>query len=112
MKDIVRLTNWTGAIASSERFQSLSLFSSVYGIGPHTARRLYALGLRTIDDLEIYYGVEQEETEESQLVELEHKPGHGQQFDTSLGETWIKIALGLRKDLDMKWVIYMRFWGK
>ncbi|KAI0821017.1 Nucleotidyltransferase [Irpex lacteus] len=90
------------AIASSERFQSLSLFSSVYGIGPHTARRLYALGLRTIDDLEIYYGVEQEETEESQLVEMEHKPGHGQQFDTSLDETWIKIALGLRKDLDMK----------
>ncbi|KAI0090579.1 Nucleotidyltransferase [Irpex rosettiformis] len=89
-------------IASSERFQSLSLFSSIYGIGPNTARRLYALSLRTIEDLEVYYGVEPEETKESQLVELEHKSGHGQQFDTSLGETWIKIALGLRKDLEQK----------
>ncbi|KAI0685458.1 Nucleotidyltransferase [Cytidiella melzeri] len=89
-------------IASSERFQSLSLFSSVYGIGPHTARRLYALGLKTVEDLEIYYGVDPAETEESQLVELEHQEGYGQKFDTSLGETWIKIALGLRKDLDIK----------
>ena len=39
----------------SERFQSLSLFTTIYGIGPVNARRLYDLGLRTIDDLERYY---------------------------------------------------------
>ncbi|KAI0343503.1 Nucleotidyltransferase [Trametopsis cervina] len=91
------------SIASSERFQCLSLFSSVYGIGPSNARRLYALGVRTVEDLEVYYGVEPEEAE-SQLVELEHKSGEGfgQKFDTGLGETWIKIALGLRKDLQIK----------
>ena len=39
----------------SERFQSLSLFTTIYGIGPVNARRLYDLGLRTIEDLERYY---------------------------------------------------------
>lgn len=100
--DRVRLYFHTGLIASSERFLSLSSFSAIYGIGPNTARRLYALGLRSIEDLEVYYGVEPEETEESQLVELEHKETFGKQSDTGLGETWIKIALGLRTDLDIK----------
>ena len=30
----------------------------MYGIGPSTARQLYALGLRTIEHLERYHGVE------------------------------------------------------
>ena len=32
--------------------------TTVYGIGPHTARHLYARGLRTIDDLEAFYGLD------------------------------------------------------
>lgn len=51
-----------GKISSSPRFQSLTLFTSIYGIGPHTARRLYALGLRTLEHLELYYGVDRSET--------------------------------------------------
>lgn len=31
---------------------------TVYGIGPHTARNLYARGLRTIDDLEALYDLD------------------------------------------------------
>lgn len=100
----VALTHSTGAISSSERFTSLSTFSSIYGIGPNTARRLYALGLRTVEHLEIYYGVEPEEVQESQLVELEHKETFGRDSDVGLGETWIKIALGLRQDLEIKCV--------
>ncbi|GJE94629.1 Nucleotidyltransferase [Phanerochaete sordida] len=88
-------------IASSERFKALTLFSSIYGIGPSTARRLYALGLRTVEDLEVYFGVLPEE-EESQLVELEHREKPGRADDAGLGETWIKIALGLRKDFELK----------
>lgn len=76
------------------------MFSAIYGIGPHTARRLYALGLRTVEDLEAYYDVETEKTKDSQLVELEQRERFGD--DTGLGETWIKIALGLRKDLEIK----------
>lgn len=45
----------TGEIRDSERFQCLSLFVSIYGIGPVNARRLYDLGLRTIEHLERYY---------------------------------------------------------
>ncbi|EKM53596.1 uncharacterized protein PHACADRAFT_176005 [Phanerochaete carnosa HHB-10118-sp] len=89
-----------GTIANSERFKALSLFSSIYGIGPSTARRLYALGLRTVDDLEVYFGVEPEE-EESQLVELEHHERFGRASESGLGETWIKIALGLRNDFEL-----------
>ena len=77
------------------------MLASVYGIGPSTARRLYALGLRTIDDLEAYYGVEPEEPE-SQLVELQHKEKYGKDANEGLGETWVKIALGFRKDLELK----------
>ena len=94
----------TGSIAGSERFAALSVLASVYGIGPSTARRLYALGLRTIDDLEAYYGVEPEKPEEpeSQLVELQHKEKFGKDSNEGLGETWVKIALGFRKDLELK----------
>ena len=42
----------------------------MYGIGPVTARRLYDNGLRTIDDLRNYYGVD--EFEDADL----NDPGH------------------------------------
>ncbi|KAM5545049.1 hypothetical protein V8D89_001160 [Ganoderma adspersum] len=95
-------------IKSSERFQALSLFASVYGIGPTTARRLYNLNLRTLDDLEIYYGVEREEIDvQGEIIEVEEKPRkaggiRGQHEDEGLGESWVKIAIGLREDLMKK----------
>ena len=47
--------------------------------------------------------MEPEEAEPSQLVELEQRrPERGQQHDPGLGEPWIKIALGLRKDFEKK----------
>ncbi|OJT01642.1 DNA-directed DNA/RNA polymerase mu [Trametes pubescens] len=100
-------------IKSSERFQTLSLFTSVYGIGPTAARRLAALGLRSLDDLEIYYGVERGAVEQnSQIVEVEEKPrqsgwkgrdkGRGKDDADGLGDSWIRVALGLREDLSKK----------
>ncbi|TBU40726.1 Nucleotidyltransferase [Dichomitus squalens] len=90
----------------SERFQTLSLFASIYGIGPSTARRLYHLNLRTLEDLEIYYGVERDDVgRQGQIVEVEEKPQHprwmrGQRAaDDGLGDSWIQVALGLREDL-------------
>ena len=38
----------------SERFLSLSLFASIYGIGLVTARKLYDRGLHSLRDLEAY----------------------------------------------------------
>ncbi|KAI0333302.1 Nucleotidyltransferase [Cubamyces sp. BRFM 1775] len=100
-------------IKSSERFQALALFSSIYGIGPNTARRLYNLGLRSLDDLEVYYGVERQEIIEGghdEIVEVEEKPRqsgwvrgqHGHTDSEGLSDSWIRIALGLREDLSKK----------
>ncbi|KAH9888450.1 Nucleotidyltransferase [Cubamyces lactineus] len=100
-------------IKSSERFQALALFSSIYGIGPNTARRLCNLGLRSLNDLEIYYGVERQEIidgGQDEIVEIEEKPRQsgwvrGQRGDADsegLSDSWIRIALGLREDLSKK----------
>ena len=85
------------------------MFASIYGIGPSTARRLCNLNLRTLGDLEVYYGVEREDVEhQSQIVEIEEKPRRpgwmrGQhEGDDGFGDSWIRIALGLREDLAKK----------
>ncbi|CAL1711990.1 unnamed protein product [Somion occarium] len=95
------------SIASSERFKTLSDFSSVYGIGPNAAQKLYNLGLRTLEDLEIYYGVDPTDIE-TNLIKLENEEAprgstrrsQGQKDEP--GESWIKVALGLRNDLMKK----------
>ncbi|KAG0702866.1 hypothetical protein DFH29DRAFT_804345 [Suillus ampliporus] len=92
----------TGRIAEAKkisadlRFQSLSSFITVHGIGPHTARRLYDLGLRTLEELERYYevipGVSDEET--MSLLEAEASTNTEAAVEKS-----IKIGLALRHDL-------------
>jgi len=42
-------------IQQSPYYQSLVSFNSVYGIGPTTARHLYQIGLRTLEDLKGHY---------------------------------------------------------
>lgn len=119
---------------TSERFQSLSLFASIYGIGPNTARRLYSLGLRSLEDLEVYYGAERASqksgTEQGggEVIEVEmrntprwHRQRQGEgnrgrlgawggekgEGDEGLGESWVRIALELREDLAVKCVILL-----
>ena len=74
----------TEEIRQSERFLSLSLFASIYGIGPVTARKLYDRGLRSLRDLEAYYEVDTGTmlTENSESTDMD-----------------IYIALRLRDDL-------------
>jgi len=95
-------------ILASSRFRSLSAFTSIYGIGPSTARQLYSLGLRTIQDLERYYEVEQgtEESEKvkmviEQLVHLEDDDG----TQDGMIEMSIRVALALRHDFSATWVV-------
>ena len=108
-KDLDARVSYTVCILPGISIAQLSLFASIYGIGPSTARRLYNLNLRTLDDLEVYYGVEREDVEhQSQIVEIEEKPRRpgwmrGQhEGDDSFGDNWIRIALGLREDLAKK----------
>ncbi|KAG5726747.1 DNA-directed DNA/RNA polymerase mu [Termitomyces sp. T112] len=44
-------------IRSSARFLSLKAFASIHGVGSTTARHLYSIGLRTVEDMEQYYDV-------------------------------------------------------
>lgn len=76
-----RLTETT---RQSERFKALSLFNTIYGIGPATARTLYDRGLRSLRDLEAYYEVDIGSTpaENSESADMN-----------------IRIALELRADL-------------
>ncbi|KAF9228433.1 Nucleotidyltransferase [Gyrodon lividus] len=82
-------------ILASTRFSSLSAFNAIHGIGPHTARRLYSLGLRTIEELERYYEVTPGVTDEDTLSFLESS--HAK--DEVVAEKSIKIALALRHDV-------------
>jgi DNA polymerase mu len=83
-----------GKILADPRFHSLSAFNTIHGIGPHTARRLYDIGLRTLEELERYYevipGVSDEET--ISLLEV------STDMETAVEKT-IKVGLALRHDL-------------
>ncbi|KAF5355182.1 hypothetical protein D9756_005471 [Leucocoprinus leucothites] len=96
----------TESILRSERYQSLSLFTTVYGIGPSTARHLYEIGLRTSEDLERYHdvapGIDATELEvsESQLFTPNGQPiPQGNiKNDGKIPPISVKVALTLRKD--------------
>ena len=78
--DFDYLTASTEIILASDRFKALSVFTSIYGIGPNTARRLYSLGLRTIADLEVYYGVESSDAPPTELLEVELQRKHSRSW--------------------------------
>ncbi|KAG2069658.1 Nucleotidyltransferase [Suillus decipiens] len=92
----------TGRIAEAQkmladpRFQSLSAFITIHGIGPHTARRLYNLGLRTLEELERYYEVEPGVSDEETMSLLDAEASANTEAAV---EQSVKIGLALRHDL-------------
>lgn len=84
-------------VLSSARFLSLSAFNDIHGIGPHTARHLYNIGLRTFEDLEKYYEITPGMTHEGTLPFLEKGPGKELDVERS-----IQISLTLRHDFSQK----------
>ena len=82
-------------ILSNPRFQCLRVFVSIYGIGPTTARQLYADGMRTINDLEKRYHVHGSDTEAETTQILKSKPN-------KLPDLSIKVGLQLREDFSVK----------
>lgn len=98
------MIRFKGTIRASERFQSLSAFALIYGIGPVNARRLYDLGLRTIEDLERYYDVPSGSTVESLQADSVQFTPNGVRIPkskTSPPDMSIKIALVLREELEV-----------
>ncbi|KAJ7125118.1 hypothetical protein C8R44DRAFT_782368 [Mycena epipterygia] len=81
-------------IEASSRFQSLSSFATIYGIGAATSRKLYdSFGLRTIADLEEHYAIHA-----SSLV----RNNGESKISTPAPALSINAALALREDLDEK----------
>jgi DNA polymerase mu len=87
---------------------------SVYGIGPVNARKLYDLGLRTIEDLERYYDLPSHDsgsgatgfsaggTPKSKRVPPEAlKKGRSPGKDKILPNVNVKIGLMLRDELEL-----------
>lgn len=92
---------WLGSIRESQRFQSLSAFTSVYRVGPSTARHLYDVGLRNIEDMERYYDVPPGTTTQELEAELVTPNGRKVTGKDKLPELSIKIALALRLELNV-----------
>lgn len=86
-------------ILASERFISLSAFTTVYGIGPHTARNLYARGLRTLDDLDAFYGLDDFENANVDNVEVIDSEQVEESERENVVERSILTSLALRKEL-------------
>jgi DNA polymerase IV len=59
----------TRTLANNSYYQTLSLFTSLYGVGPHTAQELYAMGMRSMEDLEAYYTKELKTTKNTANIE-------------------------------------------
>ena len=74
-------------IASSPRFAALSALASVHGVGPVTARKLYDLGIRSIEDARVYYSVEKGDSL--------HGEGEGENYP-------VKVGLALAEELELE----------
>jgi len=83
--------------SSSTRFLSLSAFNSIHGIGPHTARHLYSLGLRSMEDLAKYYEVTPGTIHEGTASNLEASTSKEISVEKS-----IQISLVLQHDFSQK----------
>ncbi|KAI6148381.1 hypothetical protein BKA82DRAFT_4136271 [Pisolithus tinctorius] len=83
------------AILSSPRFQSLSAFTAIYGIGPHTARKLYALGLRTLEELDRYYEVTPGDASTEAPSHVASDKHYTEEVEAEIS---IKVGLALRHD--------------
>jgi DNA polymerase IV len=86
------------ATLKSQRYKSLSLLSSIYGIGPTTARLLYGKGVRTLEDLQRWYDVDPDAPEA--VVDGVETIQNGNEEEGKEG--LIRAALGFRADLEVK----------
>ncbi|KAJ3857617.1 hypothetical protein EV368DRAFT_70832 [Lentinula lateritia] len=79
---------FTESILNGTWYHSLVEFTTVYGIGPATARNIYYLGLWTIKNLENHY-----------KVSPQTRDSIAKNFTTRLPQLSIKVGLALREDL-------------
>jgi DNA polymerase IV len=59
----------THTLANNPYYKTLSLFTTLYGIGPTAAQELYARGMRSMEDLKVYYTNELKTTKNRAHIE-------------------------------------------
>ncbi|KAG7091129.1 hypothetical protein E1B28_010183 [Marasmius oreades] len=84
-------------LLANERYQALSSFISIHGIGPSTARNLYSMNLRTLSDLERYYGVDPDPDVPAAEKLATLPQSHGSK--SNIPQLTIPVGLALRHDL-------------
>jgi len=88
----------TETILEDENYKALREFTSVYGIGPVTARTLLVGGCRTLDDVKKFY-----ENPERTIQEVPDDDKNEFEDETrGVPESWIEVSLALRDDLSVK----------
>ena len=89
-------------LRSDERFQALSAFNSIHGVGPTTARHLYSVGLRTLEDMDRYYDVPTDSDGRLKVEEEVVFTPNGRRVPPQKGIPGISIrtALALRADFE------------
>ncbi|WRT66545.1 uncharacterized protein IL334_003504 [Kwoniella shivajii] len=86
-------------ISSSERFQALNLFSSVYTIGHHKAKELYDRHYcRTLEDVRMHFEAVEEESPEVRMKDKLRRRRRGGMKQVEIVEEWIR----LKDELDQK----------
>ncbi|KAL0578921.1 hypothetical protein V5O48_003069 [Marasmius crinis-equi] len=88
-------------ISADERYQSLCAFNTIYGIGPSTARNLYSMNLRTLEDLDRYHDVNPD-PDLSTADKLAALPSVAHDTKLNLPQLTIPVGLVLRSDFSEK----------
>ena len=88
----------TETILKDESNKVLREFTSIYGIGPVTARMLLHGGCRTFDDVKKFY-----ENPENIIQQRSYDDRNEYENDNKfVPETWIEVSLALKDDLSIK----------
>ncbi|KAJ2917762.1 hypothetical protein MD484_g2678, partial [Candolleomyces efflorescens] len=97
---------------ASERYQALSTFVTIYGIGPAKARQFYDMGMRNTSDLERYYDITPDSQPQTpaevdalltQLEDADNFTPNGKQIRNKdkVPDITVPVALALRGEFNI-----------
>ncbi|KAM6502527.1 DNA polymerase mu [Amanita muscaria] len=88
-------------IRASTKYQALSAFVSVHGVGPSTAQKLYELGIRTFEEMERYYDIHRDDATNLASIDEPIYTPNGKlvpRRKTKMPDISVKVGLLLREE--------------
>ena len=92
----------TETLLEDEKYKILKEFTSIYGIGPMTAQKLYAHKCRTLDDVKRFYESPENTIQQSSDDDDDDDENGYEDENKRVPESWIQVALTLKEDLSIK----------